>query len=146
MQFKEYSPKREILRMLYAVFLLDLQNAQRRAIVHRVVSQRVEDLFISFIRLLPHHFAAHHDIGFYASALNISTVYLSRVVRQVIGRTVIDYVNQFLVMEASFLLRTTAMSIAQVSDRLHFSDPTSFTRFFTRMKGVNPRAFRESKN
>ena len=107
--------------MLYAVFLLDLQNAQRRAIVHRVVSQRVEDLFISFIRLLPHHFAAHHDIGFYASALNISTVYLSRVVRQVTGRTVIDYVNQFLVMESSYLLRTTAMSISQVSDRLHFS-------------------------
>ena len=79
--------------MLYAVFLLDLQNAQRHAIVHRVVSQRVEDLFISFIRLLPHHFAAHHDIGFYASALSISTVYLSRVVRQVIGRTVIDYVK-----------------------------------------------------
>ena len=79
--------------MLYAVFLFDLQNAQRHAIVHRVVSQRVEDLFISFIRLLPHHFAAHHDIGFYASALSISTVYLSRVVRQVIGRTVIDYVK-----------------------------------------------------
>lgn len=138
--------KGEVLRMLYAVFLLELQDAQGRAIARRVVSQRVEDIFVSFLRLLPRHFAQHHDIGFYASELSISPVYLSRVVRQVSGRTVMDYVNEMLVMEGSYLLRTSGLSIAQISDRLHFSDATSFTRFFTRMKGVNPRAFRESKN
>lgn len=70
--------KGEILRMLYAVFLLDLQNAQEKAIPQRTIPQRVEEIFINFIRLLPHHFAEHHAIGFYADALNISPVYLSR--------------------------------------------------------------------
>ncbi|GEM_PF-2662381 len=78
--------KSEIIRMLYAVFLLDLQNAQEQAIDNHPVPQRVEELFIDFIRLLPDHFAQHHDIGFYASRLNISKVYLSRIVRQVTGR------------------------------------------------------------
>ncbi len=77
----EHLYKTEVLRLLYAVFLLDVQNAQQRAIKRKQTSQRVEEIFIGFIRLLPQHFVEHRDIGFYASALNISSVYLSRVVR-----------------------------------------------------------------
>ena len=135
--------KNEVLRLLYAVFLLDLQNAQDRAIVHYQVPQRVEEIFIGFIRLLPDHFAEHHDIPFYASELHISPVYLSRVVRQVTGHTVVDYINQMLIMEASFLLRTSELSITQIADRLHFADTPSFSKFFSRQKGQSPRAFRE---
>lgn len=135
--------KSKILQMLYAVFLLDLQNAQDNAMPQRSVPQRVEEIFIGFQRLLPLHFAEHHDIGFYASQLNISPVYLSRVVRQVTGRTVVDYVNQFLVMEASFLLRTTTLSITQIADRLHFADAASFSKFFLRNNGVRPKDYRK---
>lgn len=134
--------KEKILQMLYAVFLLDLQDAQEKAIPQRTVPQRVEEIFIGFLRLLPLHFAEHHDIGFYASQLNISTVYLSRVVRQVTGRTVIDYINQFLMMEASFLLRTSQLSVNQIAERLHFADLASFSKFFSRQKGMSPRDYR----
>ena len=136
--------KDEVLRMLYAIFLLDLHDAQSRAIPHRTVPQRVEDHFVSFIRLLPQHFAEHHDIAFYADALHISTVYLSRIVRQVAGRTVVDYINQMLLMEATFLLRTTRLSVAQIADRLHFADTPSFIKFFSRLKGITPKKFRDA--
>ncbi len=135
--------KTKILQMLYAVFLLDVQNAQANVICQRKVSQRVEEIFFNFIRLLPQHFAEHHDIAFYASALNISSVYLSRVVRQVTGRTVIDYINQHLLMEASYLLRTTSLSITEIADRLHFADTPSFSKFFSRKKGVTPKDYRK---
>lgn len=141
-QHSDHIYKAEVMRLLYAVFLLDLHNAQDRAIVHHQVPQRVEEIFIGFIRLLPDHFAEHHDIAFYASGLHISPVYLSRVVRQVSGRTVVDYINQMLLMEASFLLRTSELSIAQIADRLHFADTPSFSKFFSRLKGVSPRGFR----
>ena len=134
--------KSKILQMLYAVFLLDVQSAQTRAISERRVPQRVEDIFIGFIRLLPQHFAEHHDIAFYAAALNISTVYLSRIVRQVTGRTVVDSINQHLLMEASYLLRTTSLSIAQIAARLHFADAPSFSKFFSRKKGITPKDYR----
>ena len=143
-QHSDHIYKGEVLRMLYAIFLLDLQNVQDRTIVHRQLSQRVEDIFIGFIRLLPDNFIGHRDIPFYASMLCISPVYLSRVVRQVSGRTVMDYINYMLLMEASFLLRTSKLSIAQISDRLHFSDTPSFSKFFSRMKGLSPREYRET--
>ncbi|MBQ7163691.1 MAG: helix-turn-helix transcriptional regulator [Bacteroidales bacterium] len=134
--------RQETLRMLYALFLLDVQNAQQRVIVQRPMTRRVEDIFIGFIRLLPAHFARHRNIAFYAGRLNISPVYLSRVVRQVSGRTVVDYVNQMLLMEASFLLRTTSMGIAQIADRLNFADASSFSKFFSRRKVMSPWQFR----
>ena len=139
----EHSGKADVLRMLYAVFLLDLHDGQNRAIVHRQVPQRIEELFIGFIRLLSRHFVEHHDIPFYATALNITPTYLSRIVRQVAGRTVVDYVNRMLMVEASFLLRTSSLSISQIADRLHFADVPSFSKFFTRHKGMSPREFRE---
>ena len=143
-QHSDHIYKAEVLRMLYAIFLLDLQNVQDRTIVHRQLAPRVEEIFIGFIRLLPDHFIEHHDIPFYASRLCISPVYLSRVVRQVSRRTVIDYINHMLLVEACFLLRTSKLSIAQISDRLHFADTPSFSKFFSRMKGLSPREYRES--
>ena len=136
--------KGEVLRMLYSIFLLDLQNAQNRAILHRQTPQRVEEIFISFIRLLPRHYAQHHDIPFYASKLHITPIYLSRVVRQVTGRTVVDYINQMLLMEASFLLQTSKLSITQIADHLHFADTPSFSKFFSRLKGTSPKEYRKA--
>ncbi len=82
------------------------------------------------------------DIAFYASALNISVVYLSRIVRQISGQTVIDYINQMLLVEASFLLRNTSLTINQIAGRLYFADTSSFSKFYSRLKGMSPRKYR----
>lgn len=137
--------KDKLLRMLYAVFLVDLQNIMELSITNRLVSPRVEEIYIGFNRLLHQHFMEHRNIGFYAEHLNITDDYLSRIVKRVSGRTVGDFVNQMVLMEACYLLRTTSMTIAQVSDRLHFSEPAAFTRFFIRMKSMTPKEFRGAK-
>lgn len=134
-----------IVQYLFAVFLLDLQSALEHSSIMETVPRRTEEVFIGFMRLLSEHFIEHHDIPFYADMLNISPRYLSRVVQQLTGRTVIDYVNQFLVMEATFLLRTSDLSIAQISDRLHFSDQAAFSKFFTRLQGISPKEYRRQK-
>jgi transcriptional regulator GlxA family with amidase domain len=59
------------------------------------------------------------------------------------GRTVVDHISQMLLMEASFLLTTTDLSVAQIADRLHFADAAAFCKFFSRQKGISPRRFRE---
>lgn len=137
--------KGAIVGHLYAVFLLDIQYILEQSVENEPAGKRAEEVFFAFIRLLPENFPEHHDIAFYADALNISTTYLSRVVRQLSGRTVVGCVNQFLLMEATFLLRTSKMSIAQISDRLHFSDQAAFSKFFSRMKGISPREYRQRK-
>ena len=117
------------LRMLYNLFLTDLSTVQQHSIREHRFPKRVEEIFLGFLGLLPQHFEEHHDIGFYASELCITPTYLSRVVRQVSGgRTVVDYINQMLLMEATFLLRQTSLSITQISDQLHFAEVTTFAQ------------------
>ena len=136
----------ESLRLIYSLFLTDLTAMQEHCIGRHRFSNRQEELFLGFQRLVMQHFTEHHDIGFYASELCITTTYLSRIVRQVSGgRTVMDFINRLLLMEAVFLLRQTSLSVAQIADRLHFADTTTFARFFTRLKGVSPKEFRKGK-
>ena len=128
----------ESLRTLYTLFVLDLIDAMEQNIGHQQMSERTTELFVAFMRLLTQHFKDHHNIGFYADQLNITTTHLSRIVRQMTDRTVIDYINQMLFMESAWLLRSTDLSINDIARRLHFSDQSSFARFFSRMKGVSP--------
>ncbi|MBQ2673862.1 MAG: helix-turn-helix domain-containing protein [Prevotella sp.] len=44
--------------------------------------------------------------------------------------------------EAVYLLLHTDLSITQIAVRLHFADTPTFTKFFVKMKGVNPKKFR----
>ena len=132
----------EVLRTLFTQFVLDLMDAMAQNIGSGQVSERTTEQFIAFMRLLTKHFVEHHDIGFYAERLHITPIHLSRIVRQLTGRTVVDYINQMLLMEASWLLQTTNLSIAAIAERLHFADQSSFGRFFARMKGIAPKAYR----
>ena len=135
----------EALRTLFTQFVLDLMDAMAQNIGPGQVSERTTEQFIAFMRLLNQNFIEHHDIAFYADLLHITTIHLSRIVRRVTGRTVVDYINQMLLMEASWLLRSTDLPLADIAERLHFSDQSSFGRFFTRMKGVNPKRYRMEK-
>ncbi len=141
----QHSYKSQILQQLFSVFILDVQNLLEVSTHPHQQPQRMEDLFIAFLHLLSEHFIEHHDIAFYAERLNISTSYLSRIVKQLTGRTVADYINQLLAMEAAFLLTTTSLTISQIADRLHFADVASFSKFFLRMKGKSPKEFRKRK-
>lgn len=133
----------ESLRLLYSLFLVDLSTIEDRSVPNHRFSPRVEELFLRFIQMLPQHFVEHRDIAFYADQLCITTTYLSRIVRQVSGRTVADYIDQMLLMEAAWLLQTTSLTVAQIADRLHFADTTTFARFFKRLKGCTPKEYRQ---
>ncbi len=132
----------ECLRTLYTLFILDLRDAMETTTGNYRFSERTAELFVHFARLLPRHFAEQHNIDFYADQLHVTTTHLSRIVRQVTGRTVVDHINQMLLMEALWLLKTTNLSLAEIAERLHFADQSSFGKFFLRMKGMPPKKFR----
>lgn len=110
--------------------------------LNQLSSNRYQSRDKNFSFLL--HSTGHHPAGteIDTSIIYADYYYLEALLKLVSGRTVIDYINQMLKMEASYLLQQTSLPIVQIADRLHFSEAASFTRFFTRMKGMNPREFR----
>lgn len=134
--------KNEILEQLYSVFINDLVSIQSFEKTRLSISRQSEEIFISFYTLLTHNYLGHRDLKFYADSLFITTTYLSRIVKQITGKTVMDCINELLAMEATRLLKSTALTIEQIAYQLHFATSASFDKFYKRMRGTTPLAVR----
>ena len=132
----------EALQSLFGVMIADAMQAIDDKGDENKTNNHNYNLFLEFCNILRENFREHHDITFYADRLNISPRYLSMVTKQVTQHTVANFINQHLVLEACWLLKTTDDSIRQISETLHFADQASFSKFFKRIKGVTPLHYR----
>lgn len=135
----------EALQSLFGVMIADAMQAIVDKDDEEKTNKHNYNLFLEFCKILRMHFREHHDITFYADNLNISPRYLSMITKQVTHQTVANFINQHLVLEACWLLKTTDDSIHQISETLHFADQASFSKFFKRMKGITPLHYRNTK-
>lgn len=136
------SLKNEILEMLYSVFINDLISIQAFEKARLSISKQSEEIFISFYELLQKNYIEQHNIGFYADALSITTTYLSRIVKSISGKTVMSCIDEMLVIEATWLIKSTNLTVAQIADRLNFSTSAAFDKFYKRMRGCTPLSLR----
>ncbi|WP_134554862.1 helix-turn-helix domain-containing protein, partial [Pseudomonas aeruginosa] len=97
----------------------------------------------AFSQLVERHFREHLGIDEYARRLGISPAHLNGVARRLSGQTALGIVHQRLLLEAKRDLVYTAMTVNEIADRLGFSEPAYFTRFFKRLSGVSPSVFRK---
>ncbi|SMB99348.1 transcriptional regulator, AraC family [Hymenobacter roseosalivarius DSM 11622] len=76
-----------------------------------------------------------------ATAAGLSETRLKRLFRQVFGRSIYDYYQQARLAEARRLLRNPALSVADVGERLGFTNLSHFARLFRRTTGTTPKKY-----
>ena len=77
-----------------------------------------------------------------ASALGVSARTLQRQLREQ-GTGFQALYDKVRIDLAKKYLANTALSVAAIAERLHFSETAAFTRHFKRLAGITPRAFRQ---
>lgn len=105
---------------------------------------RYEELLISFIKLLIQHCKEKHDVAFYSTELCVTPVYLSRAVKALSGKTAMTWISDSLTIEAKLMLRKPNVTIQHIAEELHFSDQSSFGKFFKKHTGMSPVEYRQS--
>ncbi|NRG16672.1 helix-turn-helix domain-containing protein [Rhizobiales bacterium] len=95
-----------------------------------------------FQALVEHRFTEKHSPSDYADALGVTTAHLTRICREGIGKPASQVLRDRQMLEARRLLAYTQMTVAEVAERLGFSDPGYFSRLFSGEMGLSPRAFR----
>lgn len=135
----------EVLNNLLSIFLLNLHDSLECTPRKHRITKRDEAVFMSFYDLLRHNFLEQRRIAYYADQLNMTPTHLSRIVKSLTGRTVIDFIDQLVMMEAIWLLLSTELTVSQIADRLKFASVSSFDKFFTRVKGQSPKQVREGR-
>jgi AraC family transcriptional activator of pobA len=81
-----------------------------------------------------------------ADALNVSSHYLSDMLRSLTGQNTQQHIHNRLIEKAKDLLSTTNLSVAEVAYQLGFEHPQSFNKLFKNKTKVSPMEFRQSFN
>lgn len=108
-------------------------------------SSKKEVLFNSFISLVSKNHKQEHSVTFYATNLFITPKYLTRVIEEISHKPAKRWIDEYIALEAKMMLRSTPKSIQEISDELNFPDMSFFGKFFKRMTGMSPKAYRENK-
>jgi AraC family transcriptional regulator len=83
------------------------------------------------------------DIAAIADLCGIGSRHLRRLFKETTDRTIYEYARSVWVAKAKALLSDTNIPLKEVSSRLGFSDPTSFSIAFRRATGEAPKTFRQ---
>ena len=97
-----------------------------------------------FMSLVAENFKIHRDIGFYADKLCVTSKYLSTMLKQETGMTALDWIEKHVVLYAKSCLSSTSMTIQEISDDLDFPSQSVFGKYFKRVEGMSPKAYRQS--
>lgn len=102
-----------------------------------------EECVERFLEFAKKHYKAERQVGFYADKLHITSKYLSQIIKANTGKSANEWIDDYVMLEAKVLLKSSKMTIQQISDELNFADQSNFGKYFKRIEGVSPKTYRE---
>jgi AraC-like DNA-binding protein len=107
-------------------------------------SERKMLVFRRFIKLVSEHHTRQRQVLFYADQLCMSPKYLSKLVKEVSGKSAPEWIGAYVMLEAKHLLKYSDMSVKEIVFRLNFSNQTVFYKYFKAHSGMTPTEYRDS--
>lgn len=78
-----------------------------------------------------------------AQEVYLSPCYVSRVFKQGLGCTLMEYLTKVRVDEAKTMLKNHKYNVMQVAEEIGFEDPAYFTRVFKKFEGITPSKYKQ---
>lgn len=136
--------RKEILGNLMQIFLYDLWQIYKDVINKQTkINGPSVNLFQRFMDLVRQYCSTEREVAFYTDRLCISPKYLSEISKRSSGRPASYWIQGYATQEIISLLKKQDLSLAEISDRLHFYNPVHFCRFFKKMLGISPSEYRK---
>lgn len=104
----------------------------REAEIHRLFAEALEAGFMQ-----------RHTVADYARRLGYSESTLARACLATVGTTAKEVIDRRVALEAKRLLVHSRAAVVHIANQLGFAEPSNFVKFFRRMEGTTPQAFRQ---
>jgi len=112
---------------------------------------RKDEIAADFLRLVDEHVNdllneradKRYGAGDFAKLLFIHPRHLTNTIKLVTGKSPCDFMEERIIAEAQKMLKNTELSIADISYKVGYRDPTNFTKFFKGMTGMPPLQYRK---
>ena len=130
----------EIIRSIFYALLLEISaEYQAQYNIRSGATIKAESLSDRFFQLLAVYFREQRSVQFYAEHLNLTPKYLSTAIKRITGRPILEWIHEAVLIEAKMLLRTSNLTVMQISEQLNFSSPSAFVQFFKKHTGTTPK-------
>lgn len=94
-----------------------------------------ELIFETFIKLVQENYKRERLLGFYADKLCITPKHLSKVIKETSGKSANNWIDDYTMLEAKALLKSTNLTVQQICDELNFDCQSFFGKYFKRHTG-----------
>ena len=103
-----------------------------------------ELIYKNFTQLVMQNYNQTRNVMWYAEKLKISNIHLCTTVKKVTGNTCAEIISHMVIMDAKSQLKSTHLSIQEISNSLNFANTSFFGKYFKRYVGMSPLAYRNN--
>jgi YesN/AraC family two-component response regulator len=133
-----------ITENILSTVITGITEVYRSSDIQRGNATRKDEICKEFIKLVTQHYATERKAQFYADKMGVTLQYLSTTVKQVTGKNILDLISYVVITDAKSKLKSTNMTIQEISYSLNFPNASFFGKYFKRNVGMTPLEFRES--
>jgi len=138
------SSTEEIFSLISRLFYILIGQIINPSSDSQETGQRHGEVMMQFLQLLRRHYREHRDVGFYADKMNISAKYMTTLVKKASGKSAIQWIEDYVILEAKAQLSSTVNTVQQIAFDLNFPSQSLFGRYFKRAVGMSPSDYRAS--
>ena len=110
-----------------------------RMIYHNVMRLR------PVVEYIGDHYSEKLTIEKLSDMITVSPDYFTKIFKESMGKTPIDYINAIRINRAMRYLSDTEMSMQEIADEIGFCNPNYFHKIFKQYIGTSPLAYRKAK-
>ncbi|MDR2234208.1 MAG: helix-turn-helix domain-containing protein [Tannerella sp.] len=140
-KLQDHSSRLEVVRHLTLAFFYGAAYQFHPQSENKKKSHQ-ELLVEKFLSLVQSHYKQQRGLDFYADKLFLTPKHLSKVMKESTGKSASDWIDDYVILEAKALLKSTNMTVQQISDELNFSEQSFFGKYFKRVVGLSPREYK----
>jgi AraC-like DNA-binding protein len=118
---------------------------KNKAIKTVSISSKLKSLLQNRYKDLSKPVSGFPTVSSVAEELNMSSNYLTDLMRAETGKSTISFIQEFMIEQAEILLLQTDMNISDVAYQLGFTNVPYFSRFFKNIKGISPTEIRNQR-
>lgn len=134
----------EIFSLISRLFYIMISRIVNPSSDAQETGHRHEEVMMQFLQLLRQHYRDHRDVGFYADKMSISAKYMTTLVKKASGKSAIQWIEDYVILDAKAQLSSTVNTIQQIAFDLNFPSQSLFGRYFKRAVGMSPSDYRIS--
>lgn len=134
--------KKEVAFNLYSDIHKGISLLYQSISNERANLSKSEMICRNFGQLVIQHYQNNRNVSWYAEKLGISHAHLCTIVKQITGHTCVEIIASMVIMDAKSQLKSTNLSIQEISDSLNFANMSFFGKYFKRNVGMSPLEYR----